>query len=137
MLAPACHLHLHRTYWSHSGVWFLPADQQGSLCVLLLLCKHHLAVSDSSLGLDSSLGAPSGPHSAPVPWLISLVLFFYRNFVLSLPLENGAASYLSFHLLCFIHSRSFTKRHWTEQNSKGDTLRVLGGGGRQLLNVDE
>lgn len=82
MLAPACHLHLHHTYWSHSGVWFLPTDQQGSLCVLLPLCKHHLAVSDLSLGLDPDW-APFGPHSAPVPWLISFVLFFYHNFLFS------------------------------------------------------
>lgn len=87
MLAPACHLHLHRTDWSHLGAWFLPTDRQGSLCVLLPLCKHHLAVSDSSLGLDPDW-APSAPHSAPVPWLISFVLFFYHKF-LSLPLENG------------------------------------------------
>lgn len=36
-----------------------------------------------------------------------------------------------------MHSRSLTKQHWAEQESKGDTLRVIGGGGRQLLNVDE
>ena len=82
MLAPACYLHLHRTDWLHSGVWFLPTDRQGSLCVLLPLCKHHLAVSDSSLDLDPDW-APSGPHSAPVPWLISFVLSFSHNFLFS------------------------------------------------------